>query len=339
MHIKWNSLLSDQIHIVKGTKQGGLTSPFLFNLFYEPLVDTLNRSECGICINNATYNVFCYADDLLLMSTTTVGLQRLINTSDTYIKSHGLNFNPSKTNCITFGKSNLTEMPTFMLGGFVLGEEPHISYLGITLSKSSDRFVQERIKSCRRAYHALQGVGLCKGAAPVTSTELWKTMVRPVLTYGLQCVSYSGKCARELEKTQASLIKAFIGVYKSSRSSPLLGALSIHKIKTSVAVAEMRLLCSLMHNTSKAKLFYSHILSELVHGRMYKGNLVNRVKSNCAINNINMFKYIFYKDYSTVINKKIKHLECNGHTDSIRNLIMNFKQENIYTLNLLLKSF
>ena len=77
VNIKWNGF-SEDILIGKGTRQGGLTSPLLFNLFYEPLVDILSKLDGGVSIGKHKYNIFCYADDILLASTTVSGLQKLI---------------------------------------------------------------------------------------------------------------------------------------------------------------------------------------------------------------------------------------------------------------------
>ena len=69
--IKWNGF-SEDILIGKGTRQGGLTLPLLFNLFYEPLVDILSKLDGGVSIGKHKYNIFCYADDILLASTTVI---------------------------------------------------------------------------------------------------------------------------------------------------------------------------------------------------------------------------------------------------------------------------
>jgi len=74
VYIKWNNELSDAIAICKGTRQGGLSSPFLFNLLYQDMVDEISKMTTGISINNVTYNIFCYADDLLLCSLSISGL-------------------------------------------------------------------------------------------------------------------------------------------------------------------------------------------------------------------------------------------------------------------------
>ena len=42
VQIKWGSALSEPITVHKGTRQGGLSSPFLFNLFYQDLINELS---------------------------------------------------------------------------------------------------------------------------------------------------------------------------------------------------------------------------------------------------------------------------------------------------------
>ena len=46
--ITWNNIVGKPIVVERGTRQGGLSSPLLFNLFYENLVRHLNLMDCGI---------------------------------------------------------------------------------------------------------------------------------------------------------------------------------------------------------------------------------------------------------------------------------------------------
>jgi len=64
VQVKWSCNLSKPINVCKGTRQGGLSSPLVFNLFYRDLVNMLSETPGGICINGLSFNVFCYADDL-----------------------------------------------------------------------------------------------------------------------------------------------------------------------------------------------------------------------------------------------------------------------------------
>ena len=107
VQVKWGNFLSNMIMIARGTRQGGSPSPFVFNLFYRDLINSLTNCIGGIKIGDGSYNVFCYADDILICSLSASGLQTLINEANRYICDHGLLFNPNKTECIIFGKKNI----------------------------------------------------------------------------------------------------------------------------------------------------------------------------------------------------------------------------------------
>ena len=62
-------------------------------IIYGDLIDTtVSKSDRGISLRGETYSVFCYADDLLIASTTSTGLQALIDLCDSYISQHGLRY-------------------------------------------------------------------------------------------------------------------------------------------------------------------------------------------------------------------------------------------------------
>ena len=56
VYIKWGTELSEKIEIKRGTKQGGLTSPLLFNLFYCDLVELIQSSGVGVTIESSHFN-------------------------------------------------------------------------------------------------------------------------------------------------------------------------------------------------------------------------------------------------------------------------------------------
>ena len=195
VYIRWNNSLNDCIQDLKGTRQGELSSPFPFNLFHQQLIEILNWTVGGILINDVPYNVFCYADDLILTGTSMIGLQKLINSANYYIVSHGLRFNPTKTQCATFGRK--AQQTGWFLGGCKLAETDIIQYLGAVISDNPFHHAESRISACRRAFYALQGVSLCKrGTNPDTIRYLWMTALRPVLIYGIFCMNMSKKSNR-----------------------------------------------------------------------------------------------------------------------------------------------
>ena len=175
--------------------------------------------------------MFCYADDSILTSLTVTGLQLLIDVSRDYITSHGLNFNPSKTTCTTFGTTHQVVKPTWILNGTKLKQDDAVTYLGTRLSNHARNHIDNRITAARRAFYGLQGAGLCaKGANPSTIAHIYKTAIQPILTYGCSTLNLNHTDINELEKVQASLIKTALDLPKYSRNTPILRALKIKKI-------------------------------------------------------------------------------------------------------------
>ena len=80
---------------------------------HQPYVICFNKlceSNLGVIISNRKCNTLCFADDVILMSTTVTELQSLINTAVEYITDRGLRFNPQKQN-VSFGEKSICEDP------------------------------------------------------------------------------------------------------------------------------------------------------------------------------------------------------------------------------------
>lgn len=92
------SWTSQAIHPNCGVKQGDPLSPMLFNMVIDRLFSLLPK-ETGIRIGETVVNAMGYADDLVLLATTKVGLQELLDITAEYLQSCGLLVNASK--CFT----------------------------------------------------------------------------------------------------------------------------------------------------------------------------------------------------------------------------------------------
>ena len=335
--VKWNGSLGPRIPVLKGTRQGGLSSPFLFNIFYKDLISSLSDATGGIMINGSMYNVFCYADDILLTSLTPTGLQRLIDISVSYITSHGLRFNPSKTNCMTFGRNNLTQQPTWTIESKKLSHVDELQYLGALLKYDSGAsHVKKRIQSAQKAYYGLQGAGLClKGLRPYVAARLYSVGVRTVLMYGCEAINLNKKSQKLLESTQGKLVKAFIGLRKTSYTTPIINALKIPSPSTSVPLSSLELLRSSIRHSSNATSFYSFLLSTPHNFN----SLVNRCIQFIDGYDFNVFNFIFNDSLHNSFKKSIKLIDPNGVTDSIINLLQNFNETSRNLIQMLVNPF
>ena len=95
--------------------------------------------------------------------------------------------------------------------------------------------VDNRLNKCRQSFYGLNSLGMSyPGAAPEVQAHLYKSICQPVLTYGIECMSYSKDQFRRMESTQGRLIKQCLGLSKSSHNTAMLKALNIEKVQTIV---------------------------------------------------------------------------------------------------------
>ena len=79
-------------------------------------------------------------------------------------------------------------------------------------------------------------------------------------------------CLSRMETLQAKLLKAGIGVHKWSRSSPVLKALNIKKIETTIDISSLDLGQSLLCNGSRARSFYINLMNMHACGKLNGNN-------------------------------------------------------------------
>ena len=99
--VKWGNVLSFRFGSSNGLRQGGILSPYLFNTYTDELNTKLNSLPIGCSINDITINNLCYADDMVLISPSVQGLQRLINTCSSYANEFDIIYNETKTQCMS----------------------------------------------------------------------------------------------------------------------------------------------------------------------------------------------------------------------------------------------
>ena len=96
MRTVWNSSVSVSSHIVNGIRQGSVISPVLFTVYMDELLQQLERSGVGSCIGAHYYGAAGSADDLTLTCPTLYGLQKMMDICESFGKTYGMKYNPTK---------------------------------------------------------------------------------------------------------------------------------------------------------------------------------------------------------------------------------------------------
>ena len=153
--------------VSNGVRQGGILSPYLFNVYTDDLSILLDQSGVG-CHYLASLNHLYYADDMVILSPTPFGLQKLLNICSEYAKDHDILFNTKKTVCMAMLPASLRNLslPDISLSNSVLSYVNHYKYLGYHISnirtKVDDLEICHQYRSlCCRANSLSRKFALC----------------------------------------------------------------------------------------------------------------------------------------------------------------------------------
>ena len=166
-HVLWGKALSEGFSVTNGVRQGGILSPYLFNVYTDHLSDILDRSGVG-CHYLGSVNHLYYADDMVLLAPTPHGLQKMVDICAEYAEYHDILFNTKKSVCMAIIPplfKNMT-LPDIVLCGNVLGYVDKYKYLGFHLSKcpskTDDLEVQQQYRLlCCRANSLIRKFAMC----------------------------------------------------------------------------------------------------------------------------------------------------------------------------------
>ncbi|KAJ8727231.1 hypothetical protein PYW08_015628 [Mythimna loreyi] len=130
--VRWAASRSDEYKLECGVRQGGLTSPKLFNLYMDRLIGELSSSGIGCHIDGICVNNISYADDMALLSPSIGALRKLLRMCEEYAGAHGLKYNVEKSEILVFKapRKEVTGLPPVSLYGTPLNQVTHFKYLG-----------------------------------------------------------------------------------------------------------------------------------------------------------------------------------------------------------------
>ena len=78
MCVRWGKLVSDPFTVSNGVRQGGILSPRFFSIYMDDLSTRLNKLNIGCTIGDMLINHLLFADDIALVSPSTLGLSKLL---------------------------------------------------------------------------------------------------------------------------------------------------------------------------------------------------------------------------------------------------------------------
>ena len=161
-YVNWGGMLSTPFSITNGVRQGGILSPYLFNIFTDELSYRLSNSGVGCQINGMPINHLQYADDSVILAPTPNALQKLLDICGNFALEVELMYNIKKTVCMAIKPKWLKDIENVDV---YLNNKPiklvtEHKYLGIMISQ--DLCDDIDIKQQKRALYARGNVLIAK---------------------------------------------------------------------------------------------------------------------------------------------------------------------------------
>ena len=171
-----------------GVRQGCNLSPTLANIFQNDIHDIFQNDCDPVRLGDIDVNSMSWADDLVLMSTTAIGLQRCLDRIQGYCHKWSLQVNKVKTKCMIFrSRLNTTINEQFKYDGHTLENVDKYTYLGIDLSANGNykAAIKARISKANRAAFMLrQAISTTGNVNVKLALNLYEKQIVPILTYG-----------------------------------------------------------------------------------------------------------------------------------------------------------
>ena len=205
-----------------GTRQGGKSSPLLFNIFVDDIVERLDETELGIQVGIFLIVCLLYADDIVLFARSPEELVRLFSVVERWASRWRLEFNVSKCKILVVFASK-TMMRKFRETRFLLcGERVKkvltVDYLGmetnarLSLAKTPGR-IRPKVE---KTVNFLRWVSAAKnGLRSHVVLPLFWALVRPLMTVNGQLANYPMAIKRTFKLplfTKTASLQILVGI-------------------------------------------------------------------------------------------------------------------------------
>lgn len=221
--IKYKSSFSQFFDSHIGLKQGDPSSPLLFMLFVNDIIDNINSDLSHIfSVNELKLFLILYADDQVVFATSPQTLQSLLTDIENYCRIWGLKINTSKTKAMIFEKGKRTHYD-FSINNNILDLVDSFKYLGITLFKNGNWYRSQKCIAQHASFALYNLFSIFqKVELPVTQKcKLFDTLVGSILNFGSEIWGIHG--ASDVELIHTKFLRRVLGVKKSTNLTALYG--------------------------------------------------------------------------------------------------------------------
>ena len=210
------------------------------------------NDDCdAILLGNIKLNFLAFADDIVLLSRTSKGLQTSLNLFEKYCIKWRLSVNMTKTKLMLFNASNNNHK--FYFAGIRIIETKEYSYLGIVFKKNGclkTAIAKLNSKALKAQFSIKQNM---YNANPSVLLKLYDTLIKPISLYGvevwnLHAINWKDKTLNDLmmednflfENIHNRFCKHILKVNKSCTNMLVKGELGRYPLFINVCISILK---------------------------------------------------------------------------------------------------
>jgi len=187
MFCSWLGRRSRQFTATNGVRQGAILSSHCFNIYIDTLLQMLESSGIGCWLGRKYLGALAYADDVILMCPSSVGLQKMLHICEEYATQHSLTFNTSKTVCVKFcHNQQTTGLPNVKLCGNTLEWKSTVTHLGSDIECD----LSDRADILQRRNKLFAGSNIVKAKFNVAPTWMQSALYCAYNTHFYGCTAW-----------------------------------------------------------------------------------------------------------------------------------------------------
>ena len=293
--VRLNGISTDYFDVLCGLKQGCILSPLLFNIYINDLVDTLNRSGCGIKLDNDRISCLLYADDIALLAENEKDLQDMLDIVHTWCCKWKMKINYDKTQIVHFRPDSRPRSASlFVCGDKTVQLTDKYKYLGLIFTEHLNYDVMAKTVSdaANRALGLLIAKFKMYGGMPFdVFTKLYEALVLSIVNYGSSI--WGNREFSCINSIHNKACRTFLGVGRYTPNSAVQGDMGWKMIYHTIWINMCKQWCrsvNMDHDRINKRIFiwcYNQCSNNVKNWTYHVNKVFNKFNMSQLYNNIN----------------------------------------------------
>ncbi len=238
----------------KGVMQGECLSPTMFAIYINELEHIMNDiNQMGIVLGNTKISILKYADDLVLLSTSTRGLQKGLDALHMFCDTNKLTVNTLKSKVMYVSSRTIKCVPVMSYHGNNLEWVDNFNYLGVTFSRNN-RFYKGLKTKCQVANKSKVVIDIHvikHPTLPLTHIfEIFDSLLKPKVLYG--CETWGIDNYKEIELFHLRFIKQALHVKSTTNTCMLYAETGRYPLSIDINIRMVKYWIKLMNSDQRS---------------------------------------------------------------------------------------